>query len=159
MKSYKFNSYFLKYSVALWPLSISIIWRFCSNLIIYWSYAGKLLLDGNWSADLLNWMHCTELFPTYIYTLYPRGQPMLNFLVFLITLMAACFSQQVSFLIVFTQSLTLCPFVLLTFKCLQLKKKILTTKSFILISLLSGYGLHWEHLGGRNSFHGFLQVC
>ena len=67
---------------------------------------------------------------------------MLNFLVFLITLMATCFSQQVSFLIVFTQSLTLCPFVLLTFKCLQLKKKILTTKSFILISLLSGYGLH-----------------
>ena len=54
----------------------------------------------------------------------------------------------------FTQSLTLCPSVLLTFKCLQLKKKILTTKSFILISLLSEYGLHWEHLGGCNSFMG-----
>ena len=43
---------------------ISTIWRFRSNLITSWSYARKLLLDGNWSVDIVNWMHCTELFPT-----------------------------------------------------------------------------------------------
>ena len=128
MKSCKFNSYILEYSVALdrFFLSfcclthywISTIWRFRSNLITSWSYARKLLLDGNWSVDIVNWMHCTELFPTW--THFIPGDSLCLTSLFLCNYTNRYLFQPTGvFSHSFTQSLKLCLSILLPFKCLQ----------------------------------------
>ena len=92
MKSCKFNSYILEYSVGLYSFfyrfcclthyCISRIWRFFSNfnyiLKLCWKTPFRRRIECRYSE--LNALHWTVY---DINTRYPRGQSMLNFLVFI----------------------------------------------------------------------------